>query len=143
MKFASIGSPVESRSLNNSRRGQSGFTLFEALAALTILVIFAATLGPFLFQARHIMANADGRLAAQDLLRSLLEDPLNRPSLANPLREGQSGGLQWRLVAQPMVVDPGIPLERPKWLTFHIIARVSWGPGQAVTAETVRLGKAE
>jgi type II secretory pathway pseudopilin PulG len=142
MRFASIGSQVGSRStIRKGRRKQTGFTLLEALVALTVVLSFAATLGPFLFQARRIMANADRRLAAQGLLRSLLEDPLQRPSLAMPSREGETAGLWWQLVAEPISVDSRTPAEPPKWMAFRVTARVSWGPSQGVTADTVRLGR--
>jgi prepilin-type N-terminal cleavage/methylation domain-containing protein len=144
MRFASIGSRVGSRSLINSNcKKQGGFTLIEALVALAVVLIFAAALGPFLFQARQIMAGADKRLAAQGLLRSLLDDTLQRPSLARPLQEGETASLRWQLVAEPMRVDTRIPAEPPKWITFRVIARVWWGPNQGVTAETIRLGRPE
>jgi prepilin-type N-terminal cleavage/methylation domain-containing protein len=144
MRLVSIGLRAGSRSVINSKREkQTGFTLIEALVALALVLSFAAALGPFLFQARRIMASADNRLAAQGLLRSLLEDPVQRPSLASPLREGEIGGLRWQLVAEPMRVDPRNQTERPKWMAFRVFAQVSWGPGQGVTAETIRLGRPE
>jgi Tfp pilus assembly protein PilV len=142
MRFASIGSPAGSRSAINSRRKkQAGFTLLEALVALGVILMFAAALGPFLYQARRIMSNAEGRLAAQNLLRSLLENPLLRPSLEEPVQEGETAGLRWRVVAEPMTLDARPPPERPKWMSFRVTASVSWSPSQFVSAETIRLGK--
>jgi hypothetical protein len=104
-------------------------------------LMFAAALGPFLFQARRIMSNAEARLAAQNLLRSLLENPLLRPSLEDPVQEGETAGLRWRVVAEPMPLDPRSPAERSKWMSFRMTASVSWSPSQFVSAETIRLGK--
>ena len=142
MKFASIGTPAASRSHRDSGgNGQAGFTLLEALVALALVLAFAAVLGPHLSQARRIMANADGRVAAQVLLRSLLDAPFDRSGLANASRDGETGGLRWRIVAEPVVAAaPGAP-DRPNWLTFRVMASVAWGSGQVITAETMRLGR--
>jgi prepilin-type N-terminal cleavage/methylation domain-containing protein len=141
MKFASIGTPAVSRSHRNGGDGQAGFTLLEALVALALILAFAAVLGPHLSQARHIMAHADGRVAAQVLLRSLLDAPFDRSGLANASRDGETGGLRWRIVAEPVAAAaPGTP-DRPNWLAFRVMASVGWGSGQVITAETIRLGR--
>jgi hypothetical protein len=144
MKFALTGTRAPWRSCPvESCDTRSGFTLFEALVALALLLAFAASLGPHLFQARRIMANADGRVAAHVLLRSLLEAPFDRASLAGVARGGEAGGLRWRIVTEPIGLGTMSLADRPRWSAFRVIAHVSWAPGQVVTAETVRLGKTE
>jgi prepilin-type N-terminal cleavage/methylation domain-containing protein len=149
---------------------RSGFTLLEALVALAILLGFAAVLVPFLFQARHIMAGADNRVAAQLLLRALLADPIDRTALANLSRSGETAGLSWRLVSEPTSIGttfvpparlanvrtspPGAPQPQPataraalsedappRWIAYRIVASVTWARGETISAETVRLGK--
>jgi Prokaryotic N-terminal methylation motif len=159
MKYASTGTRAVSRLFPRSARNSAGFTLIEALVALALLLAFAATLVPYLFHARRIMAGIDGRIAAQVLLRSLLEAPLDRSTLLDTSRQGETDGLRWRISAEPMPISsmpitprPKIPPEagqkesapeQPKWTTFRVIASVSWGPGMSVSAETVRLGKSK
>jgi prepilin-type N-terminal cleavage/methylation domain-containing protein len=124
-------------------RGQAGFTLLEALVALALVLAFAATLGPHLSQARRIMDHAEGRVAAQVLLRSLLDAPFDRSGLANASRNGETGGLRWQIVAEPVVAAaPGAP-DQSNWLPYRVIASVAWGAGQVITAETIRLGRPE
>jgi hypothetical protein len=123
---------------------------------LALLLAFAATLGPYLFHARRVMAGADRRIAAQILLRSLLDAPLNRSALADASRKGETNaGLQWWITAAPITIgavaiaprqkrlereqNVSTP-ERPNWVPFRVIASVSWSPGQSISAETVRLG---
>jgi general secretion pathway protein I len=120
---------------------RAGFTLLECLVALAVLLAFAAAVRPLLSQARQIMANAEIRLAAQNLLHSLLVNPLNRPSLANPSLEGDSAGLHWRVVAEPVALDFQPPTDNPQWITYRITATVLWGSRHFVTGETLRLGK--
>jgi prepilin-type N-terminal cleavage/methylation domain-containing protein len=143
MKFASIGTPAASRSRRDGRKGQAGFTLLEALVALALILAFAAVLGPHLSQARRIMHHAEGRVAAQVLLRSLLDAPFDRSGLANTSRKGEANELRWRIAAEPVLVAaPGAP-DRPRWLPYRVTASVAWGSDQVITAETIRLGRPE
>ena len=140
MKSASIGTPAASRSHRDTGKRQAGFTLLEALVALALVLAFAATLGPHLSQARRIMDHAEGRVAAQVLLRSLLDAPFDRSRLAKASRKGEANGLRWSVIAEPVVAAaPGAP-ERQKWLPYRITASVAWSSDQVMTAETIRLG---
>jgi prepilin-type N-terminal cleavage/methylation domain-containing protein len=143
MRYGSIGTRAELRSLSpDGKARRAGFTLIEALVALALILAFAGAVVPFLFQARNIMTQADRRIAAHVLLRSLLAAPYGRSALANS-REGESSGLRWRIVAQPVALPALPPAEGAKWVPVRITATVSWGPGRAISAETVRLGRRE
>jgi prepilin-type N-terminal cleavage/methylation domain-containing protein len=159
MRCALTGIPAALQLLLKSARSCRGFTLIEALVALALVLAFAATLGPYMFHARRIVSGVDDRIAAQILLRSLLDSPFERASAPAALREGKTAGLRWRIRAEPMFIeklDPpkrGIssPLEQrkdaapeqPSWSAFRVIASVSWGSGSSVSAETLRLGRTE
>jgi prepilin-type N-terminal cleavage/methylation domain-containing protein len=142
MKFVSTGTPAASQSDRDDRSDrQAGFTLLEALVALAVILAFASAVGPHLSQARRIMANAEGRVAAQVLLRSLLDAPFDRSSLTGASREGETNGLRWRIAFEPAVAAPS--RDRPKWSAFRVVASVTWAPDQLIMAETIRLGKPE
>jgi type II secretory pathway pseudopilin PulG len=144
MKFASTGTPAASRLRRDGREsGQAGFTLFEALVSLALILAFAGVLGPSLSQARRIMAHADGRVAAQVLLRSLLDAPFDRTTLPNASREGETGGLRWRIIAAPAAGAVAVAgsSDKANWSAFHLNASVAWADGQSISAETIRLGR--
>src|SRR5215471_9397244 len=131
MKSASTGIRVASLSrAGNARKKCAGFTLLEALVALALILAFAEVLGPYLFHARKIMVNAEGRVAAQVLLRSLLDAPFDRAQLANASRGGEAAGLRWRIVTEPMTSGATLHGE---WTAFRVIASVSSGSGQVIT----------
>lgn len=153
MRSVSIGILAASPSeRNEGKRRQAGFTLVEALVALSLMLAFAVALGPLLFQARQIFMQGHGEIRAQLLLRSLLETPFDRGKAVTGLREGESGGLHWSVDVEPFVADSAssetAPArfgkeQLPNWTLFQVAANVSWGSGQAVTAETLRLGQVE
>src|SRR5262245_59749974 len=121
MKFVSTGTPAGSRSdRSDLHDSEAGFTLLEALVALALVLAFAAALGPHLSLARRIMAHAEGRVAAQVLLRSLLDAPFDRSSLARASREGEMNGLRWRIVATPMIAAAEGAPDRLNWLAFRV-----------------------
>jgi hypothetical protein len=108
---------------------------------MALILSFTAVLGPYLFHARQIMTNAERRVAAQVLLRTLLDAPFDRSQLANAAREGETDGLHWRITTKPVAMDTGG--ERGSWTAVRVVASVSSGGGQEISAETVRLAKAE
>ncbi|MGJ4942118.1 prepilin-type N-terminal cleavage/methylation domain-containing protein [Bradyrhizobium sp. HKCCYLS1011] len=139
------------------RAARAGFTLIEALVAMTLLLAFMSVVGPQLFHARRIADRIDGRIAAQTLLRTLLDAPVDRAQLAAGPRSGETGGMRWSISAEPMFVEAMIPpaaapvpvkatksvepVEKgPSWIAYHLTAVVSWAPGRMVTADTLRLG---
>ncbi|WP_244066678.1 type II secretion system protein [Bradyrhizobium sp. Ce-3] len=139
------------------RDARAGFTLIEALVAMALLLGFVSVLGPHLFYARRIADRIDGRVAAQVLLRTLLDAPIDRAILANGTRDGETAGLRWSVTSEPMFVDAMVArrdaaagaaadkkqepaAKRPNWIAYHLVATVSWAPGQRVSADTLRLG---
>jgi len=109
--------------------------------ALALLLMFVTVLVPYLFHARRIMDHAENRMAAQILLRTLINAPYDRSHLANADRDGDLGGLHWHIVASPIVVDTASSDAAHKWMAYRIAATVSWGGGQRVAAQTVRIAK--
>jgi hypothetical protein len=149
MTFASIGTrgaSLSARRRSVSRRS-AGFTLIEALVSLALLAAFVGVFGPLMFQSRRILARGDGEVRAQLLLRSVMNTP-DRP-LEEGTREGEDGGFLWRITISPAdqtdsVVEPTSPGAPPyNWSLYQVSGRVSWGDGKFVTAEALRLGKAE
>jgi prepilin-type N-terminal cleavage/methylation domain-containing protein len=141
----------------SARNARSGFTLIEALVALALLLAFASVIVPMMFQSRRILDNPRGRIAAQVLLRSLLDETPDRARMLS-FRDGETDGLRWSVEARPLDLgavtligtapktnkppaDPDESAPRAQWVPFRVAASVSWAPGQVVRAETVRLLK--
>jgi hypothetical protein len=151
MKSASIGTraALPSRRSNGAER-RAGFTLIEALVSLSLLLAFAAVLGPLTSQGRRILLQGDGQVRAELLLRSLLETPFDRVNPELGMRQGESDGLRWRVFIEPAASEamsfdtrPADPKAKPKhnWSLLRITAQVSWSADKLVQAETRRLGE--
>jgi prepilin-type N-terminal cleavage/methylation domain-containing protein len=163
MRSTSTGTTVVWRSIcRDLAVARGGFTLIEALVAMALLLAFMSVLGPHLFYARRIADKIDGRIAAQTLLRAILDAPVDRVALAKGPRDGETAGLRWMVTAEPMFVDAMAPQQgslmqtvveksqekpnepaakRRNWIAYRVIAKVSWGPGRVVSAETLRLAE--
>ncbi len=107
--------------------------------ALALVVAFVGTLVPSLFHARRIMDNAEHRVAAQILARTLVDAPFDRSQLADMARGGELNGLRWQIVSEPMAIDATTTTGR-QWQAYRVTARVAAGHGQTIAAETIRLG---
>ncbi|MEW6436912.1 MAG: prepilin-type N-terminal cleavage/methylation domain-containing protein [Pseudomonadota bacterium] len=133
---------------NDNPRRKAGFTLIEALVALSLLLTFVATLGPVMFQARHILTQSGDDIGAQILLRGLLAEPFDRVKPETGVRAGERSALAWSLDVEPYGAPHALASDNPKqrepaWALFKVVARVTLGNGRAVTAETLRLGRTE
>src|ERR1700753_2620456 len=153
MQYASIGTPAASpsRRIDDGDR-RRGFTLVEALVALSLLLVFAVALSPVFSHGRRLLARGDGEIRAELLLRSLLTAEFDTADPQNSLREGESGRYRWRVAVEPF---DAAALRQPsddaavsedsasaKALSlFKVSARVSWGNGAVIAAESLRLGR--
>jgi prepilin-type N-terminal cleavage/methylation domain-containing protein len=149
MKYGSTGTPAASPSKSIDKgEPRAGFTLVETLVALSLLLAFAAAVGPVLSHARRILARGEGEVRAQLLLRSLLEARFDPSDPDYSVRQGESAGFRWRVAVRPFdaegLYEPelGASGQTPQHPPlFTVSARVSWGhAGAVVTAETLRLG---
>jgi prepilin-type N-terminal cleavage/methylation domain-containing protein len=158
MRSTSTGTTAASLSTCGDRHdGRAGFTLIEALVAMALLLAFVSVLGPHMFYARRIAEGIDGRIAAQALLRTILDAPFDRSEVTVGSRSGEVGDLSWTVTAEPMFVDAMVApvdaptlvatsqqaepaLKRKNWIAYRLTGTVSWAPGRMVVADTVRLG---
>src|SRR4051812_34259200 len=154
MSSASTGTQAPSHLQRRARAdGRSGFTLLEALVALALILAFVAVLAPNLFQSRRIMTNAESRLAAQIVLRTILAKPIKRAELPETSQRGEINGTDWQLSAElidiPQLIRPPVgnateprrDHKQREWVAFRVTASVSRGPDLRMSAETIRLVK--
>jgi prepilin-type N-terminal cleavage/methylation domain-containing protein len=124
----------------SSERAAPGFTLIEALVALALILAFAA-LSAVDVPGPAVVGDADRRIAAHVLLRSLMDAPFDRRKGAQ-VSEGRSraalaGHRRARLRAGPPAA-PGDRLGPGPRNRDGVV-----GTGQDVSAETLRLARGQ
>jgi prepilin-type N-terminal cleavage/methylation domain-containing protein len=151
MKYALTGIRAASPSRpSDGAAGRAGFTLIEALVALSLLLTFAAALAPVFSHGRRILAGGNGEVRAEFLLRSLLEAPVD-PQNSEAARAGERDGLRWRVAVEPFADadalephgSPPTSAQPYKWSLYKVTTRVDWGADRSMIAETLRLGRGE
>jgi general secretion pathway protein I len=128
-----------SRSTRPPNRGSRGFTLVEALIALTVLMILLAAIGGLSasslragFYVEHHVADIE---AAQQMLAGLPA----RNELVNRTLTGDIAGYRWRMDAQPFTGDPVDPRAQTRWVPDTIVLTMKGPTSAPMSFETIRL----
>ena len=119
-----------------SRSPARGFTLVEALVAVTLLALLLGALMPVFQQGLSVLERGDRRTRAVLIAQSVLERHTiamndERP-VPQPETAGEEDGFAWEVTREPYAADDGgPPLElEPSDLTLSLVrARVRWPPG--------------
>lgn len=133
-----------------SRARSRGFTLVEALVAVTLLALLFGALMPVFQQGLSVLERGDRRTRAVLLAQSVLErhtipmrdgQPVFEPETA-----GEEDGFAWGVTREPYAADDGGPeleLEPDSPTLVLVRARVRWPPGDnEVSLATLTLERA-
>ena len=127
------------------RGGNGGFTMIEVLVAFTVLAVLTLAVQRGLAASVTATSNAEERLGAELVARTLITAPLGAgPSRLEP-RSGSLDGYRWRIrfekVELPVAalnVNDGKP---PRWIPVRMSIGVSAPLGSELKIETIRLVK--
>lgn len=133
-----------------SRARAKGFTLVEALVAVTLLALLFGTLMPVFQQGLSVLERGDRRTRAVLIAQSLLERntiPVNeRQAVSEPETAGEEDGFAWEVTREPYAGDDGGPaleLESTGLALTLVRAWVRWQPeGNEVSLATLVLERA-
>jgi general secretion pathway protein I len=130
-----------SRPTNPSPHGDAGFTLVEALAALTVMAIAMTAIGALANSSMRSSLYVGRHLAEIETARKIIAGMPSRRDLAAGSLTGILDNHQWRIDAEPFpnaLVPPGAPTV---WEPQHLALRVLSPSGATVEIDTVRLKK--
>jgi general secretion pathway protein I len=123
----------------NAHEAENGFTVIEALAALTVVAVSLTAIGLLL------AANIRGAIAVHQRLslvattRSILTSLPDRGRLAPGNSRGVLAGNRWRIDVLPFTavfIDPSQPTA---WVPQTLVIRVESPNGQLLRIDMVRL----
>lgn len=119
-----------------------GFTMIEALVALSVIAISLAAIGSLVAGNVRSTRRVDDRLSVVETARAVLAGLPDRRSLAPGDFSGAMGDNHWRVDVLPFranFVDPPRPGWVPQWVPQTVIIRVESPTGQELRVDTVRL----
>ncbi|MGO9741623.1 MAG: prepilin-type N-terminal cleavage/methylation domain-containing protein [Roseiarcus sp.] len=120
------------------RHGRDGFTLIEALAALTVVVIGLGALSELTHSTVNEVEFAERRVELIETARKALAAlPARDQPITGEVR-GELNGQRWRLAARPYFA-PSIPTEGGGWTPELVSLEVRASDGSRLEIDSVRL----
>lgn len=130
-----------SRPADPSAPALAGFTLVEALAALTIVAISMATIGALANSSMRSSLYVGRHLAEIETTRKILAGIPSRRDLAEGLLKGNLDNHRWVLDSEPYPNPLSSPNAAILWEPESLALRVLSPDGAVVEIETIRLKK--
>lgn len=124
-------------------RGNAGFTLIEALVALTILGLSLVVLTQIFSQGTRNIAEIEARARAMAIAEGVLAETMNEP-LA-PLSSDTNGsehGFDWSVQTRPFTASNDNALPNGDYQLNHVEVIVEWTSGRtrrSVTLDSLKL----
>lgn len=141
--------------------GDSGFSLLEVLAALTILAIALSALYNSFGTAIRARDSATHRLAATQLAQSLLSEQLLNRTMEPAVSSGRVGAYQWVIAIKPFEEEQpssrlraksrfekkdqerAAPPPADQWRLFEISVTVNWPRNRRMHLDTLHLARVQ
>jgi general secretion pathway protein I len=129
------------RSASRSAGRSSGFTLVEALVALTVVAMSLAAIGSVVNATSHSRVYVERHLAEVETAQQILAGLPDRDRLTGGTLRGEMAGHAWRLDATPFHADfVGSGANGP-WAPEKLLLTVRGPGGAPLSIETIRLVK--
>jgi general secretion pathway protein I len=123
----------------DDRRSNAGFTIIEALVALSVVAISLAAIGSLVASNVRATRRVDDRLSVVQTARAVLAGLPDRQSLAPGDFSGEMGDNHWRVDVLPFSADFVDPQRVTQWVPQAVVIRVESPTGQQLRLDTVRL----
>jgi general secretion pathway protein I len=132
-------------------RGSAGFSLLEALVAISVLAVVLGAIGAVVGNTVRTIRSVDRRLPLLETAQSLIASLPARDALQPGTQSGTSGEFRWRIDA--VLLNLNVPdktaaalstattgaLPKVNWTPLAITVRVQGSEGPPVRLDTVRL----
>jgi general secretion pathway protein I len=118
---------------------RAGFTMIEALVALSVIAISLAAIGSLVAGNVRATRRVDNRLSVVETARAVLTGLPDRGDLAPGDLSGAMGDNNWRVDVLPFSADFVDPQQATQWVPQAVVIRVESPTGQELRLDTVRL----
>jgi general secretion pathway protein I len=124
---------------NNHSRG---FTLVEALVALTVMMILLSAIGGLSASSLRTGRYVERHVAEMENAQQILAGMPGRDQLADRTQSGEMAGYRWRLDAQPFSAAFLDPRAQTPWRPETIVLTVQGPSGAPLSFDMIRLVRA-
>ena len=124
---------------NNHSRG---FTLVEALVALTVMMILLSAIGGLSASSLRTGRYVERHVAEMENAQQILAGMPGRDQLADRTQSGEMAGYRWRLDVQPFSAPFLAPRAQSPWTPETIVLTVQGPSGAPLSFDMIRLVRA-
>jgi len=117
----------------------AGFTLIEALVALSIVAIVMAAIGSLIASTARGVRSIDGHLTRLETARAVMTALPDRDQLARGAFSGTIANHPWRVAVSPFAIDSTGQQSSERWVPQALVVNVGSPSGAAMRISTIRL----
>ena len=117
----------------------AGFTLIEALVALSIVAIVMAAIGSLIASTARGVRSIDGHLTRLETARAVMTALPDRDQLARGAFSGMIANHPWRVAVSPFATDSVGQEPSTRWVPQAVVVNVGSASGAAMRISTIRL----
>ncbi len=125
-----------------SESREAGFTLIEALVALTLVAVVLTAIGALVASNARATWAFTQRLNLLETTRAVFTGLPDRDDLKLGDNRSTYGAYSWRLDVMPFVADFIDPRLATAWVPYAVVLRVQSPSGEILRVDTVRLRRA-
>ena len=124
---------------STSPKDTAGFTLIEALVALSIVAVALTSIGTLIASSARGVRSIDSRLTRLGTARAIMTALPSRDQLAPGILSGAIADHPWRVEVLPFAAQDVSPQPRTQWVPQTVVVTIQAQGGTAMTINTVRL----
>ena len=125
------------------KRSTAGFTLIEALVALSIVAITMASIGGMIATSVRGARSVEAHLNRLEVARALMTALPTRDQLVPGYLTGEIADHAWRVDVSPFAVQTLGQKVRAQWVPRTLVLTVKSPSGAAIKISTVRLQRSD
>jgi general secretion pathway protein I len=124
-------------------RDTTGFTLIEALVALSIVAVALTSIGSLIASSARGGRSIDNRLTRLETARAIMTALPAREMLVGGTLSGEVANHPWRLDVLPFALQDVSPPLASQWAPQTMVLTIKSPSGAAIEIDTVRLRRSD
>jgi general secretion pathway protein I len=128
-----------SRAQHATSEAEAGFTIIEALVALTLVATMLAAIGSLVGSSVRGTRSLEQHTALVNIARDVAAGIPRRAEIGSVALTGDAFGNRWRIDTRPYLPESVAPAKNSPWVPHIVRIRVTSPNGNSFDLDTVRL----